>query len=140
MQVAQIRPVVAAIADPGTPPPAEFPVAAVDKARDLLVEARVLVKGMVQTGALNQVDAARRDTLAAVKLLSTATNIAIPFAEEMSLATSNALDAANALGKVLDSLKYVDNGLGQKFAYKALDAADKLLDRAYDYAMRGTHE
>lgn len=121
------------------PPKVEFPVEAVDKARGLLSDARVLVKGMIGTGSLNQVSAARRDALEAAKLLSTATNIAVPFSKEMSLATSNALDAANALAKVLDSLKYIDNGLGQTLAYKALGAADKLLEKAYDYAMTGTH-
>ncbi|MCW2926907.1 MAG: hypothetical protein JWM86_875 [Thermoleophilia bacterium] len=136
----QLTPIRNAIDDPGTPPPSNtFPVEAVDKARGLLSDAQVLVKGMIATGSLNQVSAARRDALAAARLLSTATNVAVPFSREMSLATSNALDAASALAKVLDSLKYIDNGLGQTFAYKALGAADKLLDKAYDYAMTATH-
>lgn len=133
MQIATIA------ARTSTPPTSEFPVEAVDRARGLLADARITVKGMRETQDLSYLGGARRDVLAAVKLLSTATNVSIPFSQKMSHATSHALDAANWLGKAIDSLKFVDSGMGQEFAYDALDNANKSLDRAWKDAMTGTH-
>ena len=124
----QLTPIRFAIDDPGTPPPAPVPT---DSPFSLISHARVLVKGMVATQDLGSVGAARADALKAVKMLSAMTNVDVIDYKAFSLTLNHVLDAAAALDKVTKSLQLVDNGLGQKFAYDALDAADRLLDKAW---------
>ena len=132
MQVSTIR----TTTQPTTP----FPVRAVDKARGLLLSARDRVQPMIDAGPKgNELAAVRRDVMTAVRLLSRATSVDVPFSHEMTDALDHAFDAALALSKAQRIVKHVDSGAAQSLQRDAIMQAHRLLDRAYTSALAGTH-
>lgn len=135
MQVASIRPLTAV-----APPAGNFPAAEVDRARGLLQETRLLVKGMLGTRSFGRLEQVRSHAMEAAALIATATKPDTLFSRQMSEAVHHALDGAYAVAKAIDALRLIDNDRAPAFAFDALQSANKSFDRAYAKAMTGTHE